>query len=107
MNDGSFAECPRCQGRGPFMAFVTRADGTHTTQEMPCDFCTGTGDVTHEKAHAYTKGRELYRIRVTEGRSVFETAKLLGMSSSEYSGIEHGRRHCNYEQVAQRIKDWL
>lgn len=42
-----------------------------------------------------------------EGRSLFETAKLLGLSTAVYSGIEHGRHWGNYEQIAQRIKDWM
>ena len=75
-----FEKCPRCEGRGPFPAFITRSDGRSDVEELPCSFCTGTGDVTVEKAHAYRKGRELAGVRILEGRSLHEAAMFLGMT---------------------------
>ena len=106
MRDGSFVTCPRCEGRGPFTAFLHRSDGVCSVEEVPCSFCKGVGDVTDIQAHAFAKGRELMQLRQSCGRSLFEVADLLEIPTADYSGIEHGRRHANYEQIAQRIKDW-
>ena len=107
MYTGAFVKCPHCEGNGPFLALVHRSDGSCTQELLPCSFCKGTGDVTETQAHAFEKGRELMRLRQSCDRGIFEVAKLLGISSADYSGIEHGRRHANYEQLAQRIKDWV
>ena len=107
MEGGGFVKCPHCEGRGPFLAFVHRSDGSCTQEMMECSFCKGVGEVAEIRAHAWAKGRELREIRIKADRSMFDVAKLLGLTSPQYSDIENGRRHANYEQLARRIQDWL
>lgn len=87
-------ECPCCNGRKTFDAFIDYADPDGSRQgefrRMTCQTCGGTGTVTEDVAHAIARGRKYREARMARGESLRECAQRLGISAADLSRVERG-----------------
>jgi transcriptional regulator with XRE-family HTH domain len=54
--------------------------------------CQGSGEITQDRADMIEAGQKLYRQRLNSGETLWEAAARQGMTSSQLSAIENGRR---------------
>lgn len=94
MNETAQKICPDCKGSGQTgPVHIHWANKPHEWRDsMTCLRCDGAGNITEEMADWIDRGREARDKRVARGLSMLEQARALGLSSSEVSAMEHGRR---------------
>lgn len=86
--------CPRCDGSGFITAFVNRGPdiGKHSVETLPCSTCSGVGSIDDETARRIADGKSMRDQRVARLETLRDAARRLGMTSSELSAIEQGRK---------------
>lgn len=80
--------CPTCKGEKKIGGMACPG---FRYVEIPCWTCKGTGDCSEEQAKVIERGKKLRKKRLASDRSLREEANRLGMSTSAYSDLEHGR----------------
>ena len=83
--------CPRCGGEGELQAFVSRP-GDHGFELIGCSLCGGDGRVDPHVIGWLEVGREHRRARISRLESLLECSKRMGITPSELSAMENGRR---------------
>ncbi len=92
--------CPGCDGAGGSVVYRTGTKSPHTRQRFePCPICKGQCEVPSAKALAYRLGRGMRESRVARGLSVFEMARLLGITARHLCDAEHGRLSLSQTRV--------
>lgn len=87
--------CPECKGRGQnytVLCVRTTSGGYHKEGNMPCLTCDGTGQLSTEAHQRYTDGRAMADDRKARGMTLRREAERLGISPSELSDREWGRK---------------
>ena len=89
------SRCPHCNGEGKAgIVHINRGSGAHEWHDdLPCTHCHGTGKVSDEKLARIQRGQAARAKRVAEGFSIREYASKLGVSMSNLSMMESGRKH--------------
>ena len=86
--------CPDCNGeREVDVYFVLRADGIcHPHLRLSCIRCQATGQLPDEMAEWIEAGKKLRTDRLARNMTLRAEAKRLGVSPSELSAREQGRK---------------
>jgi len=84
--------CPDCSGKGIVHGFACGGANPGYRDDMKCFTCRGTGKVDAEYPARLAEGRRMRKERVARVESLYDAAKRLGMTSSQLSGIENGRK---------------
>ncbi len=78
----------RCGGT-PSLVLVNRG-GRCTSEERPCEYCGGTGQITEAQSEAIKGGAEYRRLRLERRESLKEAAERHGVTPSDISRMESG-----------------
>ena len=84
--------CVYCDGEGETFTHMHCADKPGESRYLRCQDCDGTGIMSQTQHAAYIEGRRRRDLRVEAGLTQPQMATRLGISSEEYSQMEHGRR---------------
>jgi DnaJ-class molecular chaperone len=86
--------CPECKGKGKYFSrrLLNTTEGCRYQEGIEsCDTCRGEGSISEEHAARIEEGERRRKDRISRRVSLIEEAKVLGISASVLSDIEHGR----------------
>lgn len=82
--------CPTCEGKGKLSGYACPG---FRLVELGCVTCYGQKEISDEHLQQIEKGKAMRQERIKRGVSLREEAKRLGLSPSDYSAVEQGRKH--------------
>jgi len=93
-------KCPACNGSGnggrvhvnTGMNMATGRCSGYWKEESNCFRCDGSGDVPDSAPDWIAKGKQLRAERIMRGELLHDAAKRMGISTSELSAIEMGKK---------------
>ncbi len=87
-------KCPLCKGTKQIYGHAnTGPDSSkHRWEMQPCLTCKGTGEVDDDYHNRVAAGMQMRMERLARGESLYDAAIRMGISSSELSARETGRK---------------
>ena len=84
--------CVYCNGIGENLTHIHSLGRPGAWRYLRCQACDGTGIISQMQHAAYSEGRRRRDRRLEAGLTQHQMATQLGVSTAEYSQMEHGRR---------------